>query len=401
MKLAMLRSPFFQILAAIACGIVLGLWRPPLALAMQPLGTTFITIIKIMVVPLIFFTVSGGIAGIGKLKQLGRIGVKAMLYFEALSVLSLITGIGAALLLRPGVGFHIDAGLPALAAQPPTLAAAISHALTHSPLLQALMLALVCGIVLALLGQRGQRPAQLCERAAGALLAVLKIALKAAPLAAFGAVSWSVGKYGLMSVTPLLKLLAALYLATAIFVLLVLGTICRACGFSVLRFIVYIKEELLMVFGTASSITAMAPLMEKMVRAGCPAPVTSLVIPAGYSFNLNGSNIYLGMALVFLAQALDITLSPAHLLSIVALAMITSKGASGVAGSAFVALAATLTAVPEIPAASLLFIVGIERLLKCRPLANLAGNGVACLAIAAWDRQLDRSKLHRCGLVRQ
>ena len=400
MKLATLRSPFFQILAAIAGGIVFGLWKPPLAVAMHPLGTVFITIIKLMVVPLIFFTVSGGIAGIGQLKQLGRIGIKALLYFEALSALSLMTGIAAALLLQPGVGFHIDVDMPVHTAQPPTLPFAIADALTHSPLLQALMLALACGTALALLGQHGQRPAQLCERAATALLAALKIVLKAAPLAAFGAVSWSVGKYGLMSVTPLLKLLASLYLATAVFVLLVLGAICRACGFSVLRFIVYIKEELLMVFGTASSITAMAPLMEKMARAGCPAPVTSLVISAAYSFNLNGSNIYLGLALVFLAQALDISLSPAHLLSIVALAMITSKGASGVAGSAFVALAATLAAVPDIPASSLLFIVGIERLLKCRPLANLTGNGVACLAIAAWDGQLDRSKLRACGLAR-
>ncbi|WP_038498402.1 cation:dicarboxylate symporter family transporter [Janthinobacterium agaricidamnosum] len=400
MSMSALRSPFCQILAAIACGIVLGLCKPALALAMQPLGAVFISVIKLMVAPLIFFTVSGGIAGIGKLKQLGRIGIKALLYFEALSFLSLMSGIVAALLLRPGAGFHIDAGTPAGAMAAPTIGAAIGDAFMHSPLLLALMLALAAGMLLALLGERGRRPAGWCDRAAGALLAGLRIVLRAAPLAAFGAVAWSVGKYGLVSVAPLLKLMAALYLATALFVLLVLGAIGRACGFSVLRFIAYIKEELLIVFGTASSITAMAPLMEKMARAGCPAQVTGLVIPAGYSFNLNGSNLYLGMALVFLAQAQGISLGTAHLLSIMALAMITSKGASGVAGSAFVALAATLAAVPEIPVSSLLFIVGIERLLKCRPLANLAGNGVACLAIAAWDRQLDRAKLRSCGLAR-
>lgn len=396
-------SPFLQILLALACGVLLGVLDAPLAMAMQPLGTWFIGVVKVLVAPLIFFSVSGGIAAIGSLRQLAGIGMKTLLYFEALALLSLATGVGAALLLRPGVGLHLAAGLDHAAQHAPGQAAlsdTVLVALLHGPLLQTLLLAIVCGLLLALAGVRAHALRQRCEQATGVLLRLLRLVLRAAPLAAFGAMAWSVGKYGVLSVAPLLQLVFALYLATALFVLLVLGALARAGGWSIMRFIVYIKEELLLVFGTASSITAMAQLMEKMARAGCPPAIAGLVIPAGYSFNLNGSNIYLGLALVFLAQAHDIALGPVQLLALVALAMVTSKGASGVAGSAFVALAATLAALPEIAPSSLLFIVGIERLLKCRPLANLVGNGVACLAIAAWHGQLDRDKLAACGLAR-
>lgn len=408
MRAPVYRRPFVQLLAAMLAGAALGWCQPALAMAMQPLGTVFIGIIKLLIGPVIFFTVSAGVAGIGGLRQVGRLGLKMLLYFELLSALALLTGLAAAALLRPGAGLHLAAGAgpwnaatPAPSAGPalPSLAETLRGALLGSPLLQVLAAALLVGVALALLGRRGKPLAGACERAAGALLWLVKWVLAAAPLAAFGAIAFTVGKYGLESVTPLLKLIGALYLASAAFIVIVLGVVARLAGFRIVRLIAYVKEELLIVFVTASSVTAMAPLMDKMARAGCPVPIAALVVPAGYSFNLNGSNIYLALALAFLAQASDIELGFGQQLAIVAVAMVTSKGASGVAGSAFVALAATLAAVPAIADSSLLFIVGIERLLKCRPFTNLVGNGVACLAIAAWEGRLERGKLREQGLV--
>lgn len=398
MKRPLYRNPFLQVVCAIAIGIVLGVVDPALAVRMKPLGDIFIGLVKLMVGPIIFFTVAAGMAAMGNIRQIGRIGIKALVYFELLSALALMAGLAGAWLLQPGVGFHIDPAASAGTAAR-TLPATLAHALASSRILQVLVLAILCGIALALLGERGRRLASHCEHIAGWLFMLVRLAMKAAPPAAFGAIAYTVGQHGLVSVAPLLKLVGALYLATILFVVIVLGAIARAAGFRIFRFISYIKEELMIVFGTSSSVTAMPTLIEKLEHAGCPKTIVGVVVPAGYSFNLNGSNIYIALALVFLAQALGIALGLAQYLAIVAVAMVTSKGASGVAGSAFIALAATLAAMPAIPDSSLVFIVGIERLLKCRPLANVIGNGVACLAISAWDGRLDRGRLHACRLA--
>ena len=368
---------------------------------MKPLGDLFIAAVKLMVAPMVFFTVVSGLSGLDNIKQLSSAGIKALVYFEVLSALALFTGFAVAGLLAPGTGFHIDpapgAALPG-SASVHSLPQTIARALANSRILQALALAVVCGIALALTGERGRRLSSWCERLSAWLLALFSLVLKAAPLATFGAIAFTVGKYGLGSVASLLKLAGTLYLASVCFIVIVLGAIARASGFRLLRFIAYIKEELMLVAGTSSSMTAMPKLMESLERAGCPKPIVGIVVPAGYSFNLNGSNIYIAASIAFLAQALGITLGPQQLLGILAVAMITSKSASGVAGAAFIALAATLSAIPEIPDSSLVFIVGIERLLKCRPLTNIIGNGVACMAISAWDGRLDRGKLQACAL---
>jgi aerobic C4-dicarboxylate transport protein len=399
-SLRRLGSPFVQVLCAIALGIVLGVADPALAVRMKPLGDLFVSLIRLLIGPIVFFTLASGMPAMGGIRQVGRVGIKALVYFELMSALALLAGLAGAWLLQPGAGFRLD-GAPSSSAVPhqaQSLGAMLMQALAASRILQVPLLAIACGLVLALLGARGRRLAEGCGRIAGWLFMLVRLLMKAAPLAAFGAIAWTVGRHGLFAVTPLLKLVGALYLATIVFVMLVLGAVARAAGFRILGLIRYLKEDLMLVFGTSSSVTVMPALIDKMERAGCPASLAAIVVPAGYSFNLNGSNIYIALALVFLAQALGVELDAGRYLAIVAVAMVTSKSASGVAGSAFVALAATLAAVPAIPDASLAFIVGIERLLKCRPLANVIGNGVACLAIAAWEKTLDRDRLQACRL---
>jgi aerobic C4-dicarboxylate transport protein len=392
-------NPFLQLACAIAAGILLGLFDPARAVQMKPLGDLFIAVVRLMVAPIVFFTVVSSLSTLDNIRQVSSVGIKAFAYFEAMSALALLAGFTAAALLAPGAGFPIHpmqgATLPGAAAVP-TLLQALARALANSRVLQALVLALVCGLALA--GGRGARLSACCERLSGWLFSLFSLVLKAAPLATFGAISFTVGKHGLVSVASLLKLVGTLYVASACFILLVLGAIARLSGFRLLRFLAYIRDELMLVAATASSISAMPRLMEKLERAGCPKSVVSIVVPAAYSFNLNGSNIYIAAAIVFLSQALAITLGPGQFLGILAVAMITSKSASGVAGAAFIALAATLAAVPEIPESSLVFIVGIERLLKCRTLTNIIGNGVACIAISAWSGTLDRAKLQACVL---
>jgi aerobic C4-dicarboxylate transport protein len=393
--------PILQIACAIVAGALLGFVDPAHAAQMKPLGDLFIGAVKLIVVPIVFFTVVTSLSTIDNFRQFGQVGIRMIVYFEALSALALGAGFAAATLLGPGTGFHIDAPLPAALPRggaAPSLPVALGHALATSHVLQALMLALACGIALALARERGQWLSSWCERMSGRLFSLFGLVLKAAPAATFGAIAFTVGKHGLASLAPLLALLGTLYLASACFIVTVLGAVARLSGFRLLRFIAYIKDELMLVAGTSSSMTAMPRLMDKLRRAGCPTSVVGVVVPAGYSFNLNGSNVYIAAAIVFLAQAMGVTLGPEQLLGILAVAMITSKSASGVAGAAFVALAATLAAIPQIPPSSLLFIVGIERLLKSRPLTNIIGNGVACLAISAWSGKLDRNKLRDCAL---
>lgn len=397
MKTRWYRHPFLQVLLAIVAGGLLGHADPVHALALKPVGDAFVAVIRILVVPIIFFTVTTGVAAIGDGRKLGWLGLKAFAYFECMTALALLAGLAAAWLLQPGAGFHFDAvarpgdAVPAVGDSP--VLATLQAALFGNVILQTMLAALLCGVLLARMGPRGQQWRQGCAQLSEVLFRIVRLVLKAAPLTAFCAIAYTVGKHGLASVAPLLKLLGALYLTTIAFVLGILGLVARMTGFRILRLIACLKEELMLVFGTASSIAAMPRLIEKLRDAGCAASVTGVVVPASYSFNLSGSNLYLAMAIVFLAQAADISLGPAQYLAIFLVAMLTSKGATGVAGSAFLVLTATLSAVPEIPSNSLLFIFSIERLLKCRSLGNLVANGVAGIVIAAWTGQLDREKL--------
>jgi aerobic C4-dicarboxylate transport protein len=395
-------NPFLQIACAIGAGVLLGFVDPGHAIQMKPLGDIFIGVVKLMVAPIVFFTVSSSLSTLDNIRQFRSIGIRMLAYFEALSALALLGGFAAASLLAPGTGFPVDLapGSPPLPGpgHAQSLMQALAHALSASRVLQALALGVVCGIALALAGVHGARLSAWSERLSGKLFSLFRVVLKAAPVATFGAIAFTVGKHGLVSVASLLELIGTLYVASAAFIVIVLGAIARASGFRLTRFVAYIRDELMLVAGTASSMTAMPKLMEKLERAGCPKSIVGIVVPAGYSFNLNGSNIYIAASIVFLAQALGVALGPGQLLGILAVAMITSKSASGVAGAAFIALTATLAAVPEIPDSSLVLIVGIERLLKCRPLTNIIGNGVACLAISAWSGALDRPRLRSCGL---
>lgn len=405
MKVSRSYLPAVLVVCAIGGGIVLGYGDPALAIRCKPLGDAFILAIRILVGPTIFFTVVSGLAGMRNLGKLGRVGIKAIIYFEVVSALALLVGLLAAQLLQPGAGFDLNpaafssvepgVGLRDAATDAYLIALPqrLLDALAHSRILQVLLAALLCGSGLALLGERARRAADLSEHATHFLFRVVHLVSRAGPLAAFGAIAFTVGQYGLVSMQPLLKLIAALYLSMACFILVVLGPVAWLAGFSLLRFIAYIKEELLLVIGVGSSVVVLPSLIEKLQRLGCSKSVVGLVLPAGYSFNLNGSSIYLTLGLIFLAQAFHVELSLVDQLSVLAVAMVTSKGSSGVAGSAFIALTATLAVVPAIPVAGMVAILGIERLLKCRPLTNIIGNGVACIAIAAWNRELNRTRL--------
>lgn len=402
MKRLSLPSPFALMAFAVAGGILLGYYHPSLAVQMKPLGDWFLAAIRLLVVPIVFFTVMTGIGALVQVRQVGRLGLRIFLCFELMSTLALLAGLLAAHLAQPGAGFPLGAeavrgasGVGGAAIAMPDLPQTVFRAFRKSSILQALLFACICGVAMALLGRRAAGFSARCDWIGARLLKLVEWLMYLAPLAAFGAIAFSVGRYGLHSVTPLIRLLVLLYATTALFVLLPLGLLARRAGIRIGAFIRYLKEELLLVFGTSSSLTAMPGLLKKLEMAGCPRIVAGVAVPAGYSFNLNGSNIYLAMAVVFLAQAFGIELGPGEYLTILAVAMVTSKGASGVAGSAFMALAATIAAVPALPDGSLLLIVGIERLLKCRPLANVIGNGVACMAIAAWDGRLEQDALDR------
>lgn len=391
--------PSLQILCAIAAGAVLGYWWPAEAQLLRPLGTWFVDAIRLLVGPVMFCTVVIGIASLRDVRQLGRMGLRLMVYVEICTLLALVAGLAGAWLLEPGVGVHLpqSAATPATASLMTTLRACVAR----NSIMQLLLAAIVCGLLLAWMGERGARVAGWLDWSGRRLFGVIRLVLKTAPLAALGAVAYAVGHYGLMSMTPLLKLIGAIYVTTILFVIVVMGTVARWCGFSLWRYLLWIGDQLVLVLGTASSMAAMPSLIRRLEQAGCAPAVARLAVPVSYSFNLNGSCIYLTLALGFLAQAAQVELSLSQYGAILLVAMVTSKASSGIAGSAFLTLSATLAAVPEIPADSLLLIVSIERLLKCRPLANVIGNGMACMAVAAWMGELDPTLLREAGLVRR
>ena len=402
---------YIQVLIAIVIGVVVGYLFPDGGKAMKPLGDGFIALIRMMIAPLIFCTIVHGIASMSDLKKVGRIGVKTLLYFEVVSTFALALGLIVGELVQPGGGFNID---PA-AMDPKAVSTYVTRAkddslvahlmgiipdsffgaLARGDLLQVLLVSILSGFSISLMGKAGEEIAGAIDKAARVFFGIIRIIVRIAPIGAFGAMAFTIGAYGLGSLVNLGALIATFYATSLLFVVIVLGTIARLSGFSILRFIGYIKDELLIVLGTSSSETVLPHMMQKMEHLGASKSVVGLVIPTGYSFNLDGTNIYMTLATLFLAQATNTPLTISQELGILVIAMITSKGASGVTGAGFVTLAATLAIVPDIPIQSLAILLGIDKFMsECRALTNLIGNGVATVVISRWEGELDADKLH-------
>jgi aerobic C4-dicarboxylate transport protein len=410
-------KPLYQqlyvlVLAALVLGIAFGFFWPEQGVKMKPLGDAFINLVKMLIGPIIFCTVVHGIASMGDLKKLGRVGGKTLLYFEVVSTVALLIGLVVVNVLKPGVGFNID---------PATLDPNVTKAYTanaHSlstvdflmnlipktflgafvsgDLLQVLVVATLVAFALQAMGDRGKPVLHVIEIGSQIFFGIMNIIVKLAPIGVFGAMAFTVGSNGVRSLTYLFELIAGFYLTAILFVVLVLGTIAWFSGFSIFRFLAFIKEELVLVLGTSSSETALPGMIQKMKRLGCAESTVGLVIPTGYSFNLDGTNIYMAMAAVFLAQATNTPLDLSHQISLLVVAMITSKGASGVTGAGFVCLAATLAAVPSVPIESLALLVGIDRFMsQCRSFTNLIGNGVATVVISRWEKEVTPETLKK------
>jgi aerobic C4-dicarboxylate transport protein len=409
------RTPFyaqlyFQVLAAIAAGVALGFVYPAVGTALQPLGDAFIKLVKMVIAPVIFLTIVTGIAGMGKAKDVGRVAGKAFAYFIVVSTFALIVGLVVANVVQPGAGLNIDPATLdptavkdyAAKAQDVSIATflldiiptTLVSALTSGSILQALLVAVLVGIAIGAAGERGKPVLNVLESASEVVFRLVALVMRAAPIGAFGAMAFTIGKYGIGTLVSLGTLVATFYLTSALFVLVVLGAIARLNGFSVIALLRYLKAELLLVLGTSSSEAALPSLMEKMEQAGCAKPVVGLVVPTGYSFNLDGTNIYMTLAALFIAQATGINLSLGDQVALLGVAMISSKGAAGVTGAGFITLAATLSIVPSVPVAGLALILGVDRFMsECRALTNFIGNAVATLVIARWENALDRDAL--------
>lgn len=402
------RILYVQVLIAVAVGIGIGYFFPEQGKALKPLGEAFINLIKMMIAPIIFCTVVHGIASMSDMKKLGRVGLKTIFYFLTVSTLALIIGLVVVNVLQPGVGFNADlASLGAKdteavqeyakTAEKTTVVQFLLNiipktfvsAFTEGNLLQVLLVSLLTAFALMALGDRGQPLLHGIERISEVFFAVMRIVVKAAPIGAFGAMAFTIGSYGIGSLQKLLYLMVGFYVTAALFVFIVLGLIARWAGFSILRFLAYIKEEILLVLGTSSSETVLPLMIQKLRGLGCAPATVGFVIPTGYSFNLDGTNIYMSMAAIFLAQATNTPMDLSQQIGLLLVAMISSKGASGVTGAGFVALAATLTAVPGIPIEAMALLVGIDRFMsECRAITNLIGNGVATIAISRWEGEV-------------
>ncbi|WP_026840724.1 dicarboxylate/amino acid:cation symporter [Citrifermentans bremense] len=402
---------YFQVLTAISIGVALGYYLPDTGTAMKPLGDGFIKMIKMIITPIIFCTVVTGIAGMDDMKKVGRVGGKALLYFEAVSTLALAIGLVVINVIQPGVGMNADVTkLDTKGLATYTATAAKSHsfadfalgiipnsvvdAFAKGEILQVLFFAILFGLALSAMGEKGKPVYRMIDDVAHAFFGVVNIIMKFAPIGAFGAMAFTIGKFGLGSLTKLGMLMGSFYLTCLLFVFVVLGTIGKLCGFNIFKFISYIKEELLIVLGTSSSESALPRLMAKLENLGCSKSVVGLVIPTGYSFNLDGTSIYLTMAAVFVAQATNTPLDLTQTLTILGVLMLTSKGAAGVTGSGFVTLAATFAAIPTIPVAGLALILGIDRFMsEARALTNLVGNGVATVVVSRWENELNATRM--------
>lgn len=403
-------------LLAVLLGIVIGYVYPDTGKSLKPLGDAFIKVIKMIIGPIIFCTVVHGIASMGDLKKLGRVGGKTLLYFEVVSTFALVIGLIVVNLLKPGVGFNanlsadlnvVDAGkahdfvekshtmgLSTVDFLLNLIPKTFVDAFVGGDLLQVLFISILTAFAISQMGHRGKPALHVIEQVSQVFFGIMHIVVKAAPIGAFGAMGYTVGSHGIGSLGKLASLMAGFYITSALFVIVVLGSIAWFSGFSIFRFLAYIKDELLLVLGTSSSETALPGMMEKMKRLGCSESTVGLVIPTGYSFNLDGTNIYMAMSAVFLAQATNTPLDLQQQINLLIVAMITSKGASGVTGAGFITLAATLAAVPGIPIESLGLLIGIDRFMsECRALTNLIGNGVATVVISRWENEVSPETL--------
>ena len=403
---------YIQVLIAIIIGVILGYFFPETGEMMKPLGDGFIALIKMIIAPVIFITITVGIASMNDMKKVGRVAGKAFLYFLTFSTLALILGLIVSNLVQPGKGLNID---------PSTLNAThisqyVSKAhdsslvnfiidiipktmvspLTGDNILQVLLIAILFGIAISLTMPRSKMVLDFMEALSHPVFKIVSIVMKLAPVGAFGAIAFTIGKYGIESIGNLVALVVTFYTTSIAFVILVLGAVARYNGFSIFKFLKYIKDELLLVLGTSSSEAALPLLMQKMERAGCAKPIVGLVIPTGYSFNLDGTNIYMTLAALFIAQACNIDLSLQSQIVLLLVAMLSSKGAAGVSGAGFITLAATLAVVPEVPIAGMTLILGIDRFMsECRALTNMTGNAVATVVVANWENQLDKEQLSK------
>ncbi len=411
-KLPLYRQLYFQVVVAIVLGAILGHFEPALGESLKPLGDAFIKLVKMIITPVIFLTIVTGIAGMTQLRTVGRVFAKAMVYFLFFSTLALVVGMVVAHVVQPGAGMNVNvADLDQTAVHsyvekshdltlvgflmdiiPNTLVSAF----VDGNILQTLFVAVLFGIALAMVGERGKPIQTFLEALTAPVFRLVHILMRAAPIGAFGAIAFTIGKYGVASLINLAWLVGSFYISSLLFVLLILGLVTRLCGFSVIKLIRYLKAELLLVLGTSSSESALPSLMEKMEKAGCSKSVVGLVVPTGYSFNLDGTNIYMTLAALFIAQATNTELTLGHQITLLLVAMLSSKGAAGVTGAGFITLAATLSVVPEVPVAGMALILGVDRFMsECRSLTNFVGNAVATVVVSRWENALDREQLAR------
>jgi aerobic C4-dicarboxylate transport protein len=403
------RHLYVQVLVAILLGVLVGHFWPATGEALKPLGDAFIKLIKMIIAPVIFLTIVTGIAGMRDLARVGRVALKAFAYFLFFSTLALIVGLVVANVVRPGAGLNIDAATLdagkvsdyAAKAHDTTLTGFLLDvvpdtflsALTAGNILQTLLVSILFGIALALVGDKGTKILDGLNQLSLVMFRLVAIIMAAAPIGAFGAMAFTIGKYGIESLASLATLVITFYATALLFVLVVLGTVARLAGFSILKLIAYLKAELLLVLGTSSSESALPSLIEKLERAGCPKSIVGLVVPTGYSFNLDGTNIYMTLAALFIAQAVGIDLSLGDQLLLLGVAMLSSKGAAGVTGAGFITLAATLSIVPSVPVAGMALILGIDRFMsECRSLTNFIGNAVATVVVTRWENALDKEQ---------
>jgi aerobic C4-dicarboxylate transport protein len=404
------RSLYFWVVVAIAAGALTGWLFPAFGQSLKPLGDGFVKLVKMVITPVIFLTVVTGIAGMSDLRAFGRVGARAMAYFLTVSTLALVIGLIVANLVHPGLGLNVDPHMLdasrvstfASQAEEQSVTAFLLNiipttmvsAFTQGEILQVLLVAILFGIALALTGARGAALNETLKTLTAIVFRIVHILMYAAPIGAFGAMAYTIGQYGVGALANLAALVLTFYATSLLFVLIVLGLIARAAGFSIFALIAYIKDELLLVLGTSSSESALPLLMEKLEQADCPPSVVGLVVPAGYSFNLDGTNIYMSLAALFIAQACNVPLSLGDQLFLVGVAMVSSKGAAGVTGSGFIVLAATLEATHKIPVAGMALILGVDRFMsECRSLTNFIGNAVATIVVSRWEGAADPAKL--------
>jgi aerobic C4-dicarboxylate transport protein len=411
-KKPLYKSLSAQVLFAVAIAIALGYISPAKAVAMKPLGDAFIRLITMIIALVIFCTVVSGIAGMEDLKKVGRVGGKALLYFEVISTIALAIGLVVGNVVQPGSGFNVNPATldPKAVAEYAGQAKAQSvtdfllhiipntviDAFAKGDILQVLLLAILFGFALSIVGQRSKLIVDVFAALTHAVFGVINILMRLAPIGAFGAMAFTIGRYGLASLGPLVKLIATFYITCTLFVLIVLGVVAWLAGFNIIKFLFYIKEEILLVLAVSSSEPALPTLMQKMEKLGCSKALVGLVVPTGYTFNTDGTSIYMTLAALFVAQATNTHLTLEQQLTIFAVAVLTSKGASGVQGAAFIALVGTMMVIPTIPVAGMALILGIDRFMSMfRALINMVGNGVATVVVARWENELDRESLQK------